>query len=177
MAGSTLTGEMDGFDASPIHGDIDDPPDGWVMKTLFRDWGDTVQATGDGGFETGAIVVKNLEGGGTSQPFDSMLAARYANTAAMASYAFTQLANGTGRYSCGKHFGRNNYRRHGAVQAANMVFDNPGSLVPAQDQDLGIDRMARRSQALTSVLGRVPVLCSMTGHDWAVPLCGTPTGR
>ena len=47
------------------------------MKTLFRDWGDTA-GTGDGGFETGAIVVKNLERG-TSHAFDADLAGRFAN--------------------------------------------------------------------------------------------------
>ena len=42
MGGSTLTGEMDGIDAASV-GDIAcPPPAGWVMKTLFRDWGDTV---------------------------------------------------------------------------------------------------------------------------------------
>ena len=67
---------MDGFDAASA-GDIAPAPDGWVMKTLFRDWGDTA-GSGDGGFETGAIVVKNL-GPGTMHPFDRMLARRYAN--------------------------------------------------------------------------------------------------
>ena len=47
-------------------------PDGWVMKTLFRDWGDTAGDAGDGGFETGAIVAKNL-GEGTPYPFDRKL--------------------------------------------------------------------------------------------------------
>ena len=45
-------------------------------ETLFRDWGDRRTTRSDGGFETGAIVVKILEGG-TSHPFDAMLAARF----------------------------------------------------------------------------------------------------
>ena len=133
--GSTITGATDGFDAGMS--DIAPAPDGWVMKTLFRDWGDTA-GTGDGGFETGAIVVKNLEGGGTSQPFDSMLAARYANTAAMASYAFTVLANGTAGATPAANTSVAIPMAPGAVQAMNMVFDS-GSLVPAQDQDLAIE--------------------------------------
>ena len=48
------------------------------MKTLFRDWGDTAGDPGDGGFETGAIVVKNL-GEGTPHPFDRKLSDRYVN--------------------------------------------------------------------------------------------------
>ena len=72
--GSSITGADDGIDASP---DMAPAPDGWVMKTLFRDWGDTA-GSGDGGFETAAIVVKNL-GPGTSHPFDRMLMNRYAN--------------------------------------------------------------------------------------------------
>ena len=63
--GTTITGAMDAIDPSD---DMASAPDGWVMKTLFRDWGDTA-GDGDGGFETGAIVVKNL-GEGTPYPFD-----------------------------------------------------------------------------------------------------------
>ena len=58
-------------------GDIASAHAGWGMKTLFRDWGDTA-GTGDGGFETGAIVVKNHEGP-TSHPWDAMLAGRFVN--------------------------------------------------------------------------------------------------
>ena len=72
--GSTLTGAMDGIDASP---DMADAPAGWVMKALFRDWGDTA-GTGDGGFETGAIVVKNL-GPAMSHPWDEDLTDRFMN--------------------------------------------------------------------------------------------------
>ena len=82
--GSTLTGATDGIDASP---DMAPAPSGWVMKTLFRDWGDTAGMS-DGGFETGAIVVKNHEGA-TSHPWDAMLAGRFANGGAP--YSFTVL--------------------------------------------------------------------------------------
>ena len=132
--GSTLSGAMT-MDGIPASSDMAPAPDGWGMKTLFRDWGDTA-GTGDGGFETGAIVVKNL-GPGTSQPFDSMLANRYAN--AGASYAFTVLANGMMATAPAVNTSVAITTSPGAVQAANMVFDS-GSLVPAQDQDLGIDR-------------------------------------
>jgi hypothetical protein len=47
------------------------------MKTLFRDWGDTA-GTGDGGFETGAIVVKNHQSP-TPHPWDAALAGRFVN--------------------------------------------------------------------------------------------------
>ena len=72
--GSTLTGARDGFEG----GDIADAPTGWKMTTLFADWGDTV-GTGDGGFETGAIVVKNFEPGGTAKEWDADLAGMFAN--------------------------------------------------------------------------------------------------
>lgn len=71
--GSMITGADDSISG----GDIADAPSGWVMKTLFRDWGDT-QGTGDGGYETGAIVVKNL-GSPTPHPWDAMLAGRFVN--------------------------------------------------------------------------------------------------
>ena len=74
MGGSTLTGATDGIDV----GDIEEPPAGWVIKTLFRDWGDTA-GMGDGGFETGAIVIKNM-GPPTTHPFDAMLAGRFVNS-------------------------------------------------------------------------------------------------
>ena len=75
--GSTLTGAMDGdgIDASP---DMAPAPAGWAMKALFRDWGDTA-GTGDGGYETGAIVVKNL-GMSTSHDWDEDLQERFVNT-------------------------------------------------------------------------------------------------
>ena len=69
-------------------------PDGWGMKTLFRDWGDTGRLTGDGGYETAAIVVKNL-GEGTPHPFDRKLSDKYANDAAKAMFALSILADST----------------------------------------------------------------------------------
>ena len=54
------------------------------MKTLHRDWGDTA-GDGDGGFETGAIVVKNL-GEGTPYPFDRKLSGKYVNPSAQAMF-------------------------------------------------------------------------------------------
>ena len=63
------------------------------MKTLFRDWGDTA-GDGDGGFETGAIVVKNL-GVGTPYPFDRKLSGKYVNDAAKNMFALTIRADGT----------------------------------------------------------------------------------
>ena len=74
MGGATLTGAMDEIDASP---DMAPAPSGWGMETLFRDWGDT-QGTGDGGFETGAIVVENHQGP-TSHLWDANLAGRFVN--------------------------------------------------------------------------------------------------
>ena len=56
-------------------------PTGWDMMTLHRDWGDTAGDSGDGGFETGAIIVNNL-GEGTEHPFDRKLAGKYVNPAA-----------------------------------------------------------------------------------------------
>ena len=73
--GSMLTGKMDEIGASP---DMDMAPAGWVMKALFRDWGDTDMDSGDGGFETGAIVVKNL-GPAMSHPWDDKLTGRFLN--------------------------------------------------------------------------------------------------
>ena len=91
MGGSAITGATDGFDAGMS--DIAPAPDGWGMKTLFRDWGDTA-GTGDGGYETGAIVVKNL-GAGTSQPFDGMLAGLFANGGAPYAFMVDRDADGT----------------------------------------------------------------------------------
>ena len=68
MGGTTITGAMDAINPTD---DMASAPDGWGMKTLFRDWGDTA-GDGDGGYETAAIVVKNL-GEGTAHPFDRML--------------------------------------------------------------------------------------------------------
>ena len=70
--GSMLTG-TDAIDV----GDIEEPSGDWAMKTLFRDWGDTSDDS-DGGFETAAIVVKNI-GTATTHPWDADLAGRFAN--------------------------------------------------------------------------------------------------
>ena len=78
MGGSTLGKDPAGDPADAISGgDIASAPAGWEMKTLFRDWGDTA-GTGDGGFETGAIVVKNI-GSPTPHPWDADLAGRFVN--------------------------------------------------------------------------------------------------
>ena len=74
-SGSMLTGKMDKIGASP---DMAPAPGGWAMKALFRDWGDTDMDSGDGGFETGAIVVKN-HGSATSHPWDDKLTDRFVN--------------------------------------------------------------------------------------------------
>ena len=141
MGGSTITGADDGFDASMS--DIAPAPDGWVMKTLFRDWGDTA-GSGDGGYETGAIVVKNL-GEGTPYPFDRKLSGKYANDAAKAMFALTILADSTppGVTTLGTSVDINSVvanERPAATptQWAAMVFDST-SLVGAQDQDLTVD--------------------------------------
>ena len=84
-----ITGADDAIGASD---DMGSAPAGWVMKTLFRDWGDTA-GDGDGGFETAAIVVKNL-GEGTDYPFDRKLSGKYVNANAKNMFALTVLANG-----------------------------------------------------------------------------------
>ncbi|MCE2476158.1 MAG: hypothetical protein J4F47_11545 [Alphaproteobacteria bacterium] len=136
--GSMLTGADHGFDASMS--DIAPAPDGWVMKTLFRDWGDAAGDAGDGGFETGAIVVENL-GEGMSHPFDRKLSERYVNTAAQDMFALSIRADGTapGVTTLGTSVSINaDGTAAASVQWANMVFDSD-SLVPAQSQDLLID--------------------------------------
>ncbi len=143
MGGTTITGAMDAIDPS---GDMGSAPDGWGMKTLFRDWGDTA-GDGDGGFETGAIVVKNL-GEGTSHPFDRMLAARYVNTAAQSMFRLSIRADGSapGVTTLGTSVDIDSAATPANTQAAQatstqwaaMVFDSD-SLVGAQDQDLRVD--------------------------------------
>ncbi|MDE0050499.1 MAG: hypothetical protein OXO52_11975 [Rhodospirillales bacterium] len=54
-------------------------PAGARAHALFRDWGDT-QGDGDGGYETGAIVVENHEAA-TLHDWDGDLAGRFANAA------------------------------------------------------------------------------------------------
>ena len=99
MGGSTLGDEP----ADAISGgDIASAPAGWEMKTLFRDWGDTA-GTGDGGFETGAIVVKNI-GSPTTHPWDAVLAGRFVNNFSLPGvthagnnpYNFTVRTDGVG---------------------------------------------------------------------------------
>ena len=143
--GTTITGAMDAIDASD---DMAPAPDGWGMKTLFRDWGDTA-GDGDGGFETAAIVVKNL-GEGTPYPFDRKLKDKYVNMAAQNMFALSIRANGDnpGVVTLGTsvHIGVDAYTPAGgtelpaaaSAQWAAMVFDSE-SLVAAQSQDLLID--------------------------------------
>ena len=139
--GSMITGADHGFDASMS--DIASAPDGWVMKTLFADWGDTAVDTGDGGFETGAIVVKNL-GPGTPHPFDRKLSGNYVNVAAQNMFALTLRADGSApgvttlatSVDINSADGVDNTAT--ARQWSEMVFDS-NSLVGAQSQDPNID--------------------------------------
>ena len=164
MDGTTLSGAMmPAGDAFAAHGDDgtrgrnddhqDDEialaPSGWIMKTLFRDWGDTA-GDGDGGFETGAIVIKNL-GPGTSHPFDRDLAERYINETAQNMFALTVRANGGNpgvtTLATSVYIGANAFTPPvggsplpvaDSAQWENMVFGG-GSLVPDQSQDPNID--------------------------------------
>ena len=138
--GTTVTGAMDAIDASD---DMASAPAGWGMKTLFRDWGDTA-GDGDGGFETAAIVVKNL-GEGTPYPFDRKLSGKYVNPAAQNMFALTVRADGTapGVTTLATSVNINDSTNAAtttpdATQWAAMVFDST-SLVPAQDQDRLVD--------------------------------------
>ena len=140
MGGTTISGAMrpDG-DGIPASDDMGMAPDGWAMKTLHRDWGDTA-GDGDGGFETGAIVVKNL-GEGTDYPFDRKLADKYVNTAAQNLFRLSILAGGgaPGVTTLATSVDINMSGTEAtATQWAAMVFDSD-SLVPAQDQDLVVD--------------------------------------
>ena len=112
---------------------------GWDHKVLFRDWGDTA-GSGDGGFETGALVYSNIEAA-TEHPFDRKLANRYVNTAAQNMFRLTIRANGgaPGVTTLATSVSINTEAAPAAsTQWANMVFD-AGSLVPAQDQDLNVN--------------------------------------
>ena len=136
MGGTTITGAMDAIDPSE---DMASAPDGWVMKTLFRDWGDTA-GDGDGGFETGAIVVKNL-GEGTPYPFDRKLSGKYADDVAKTMFALTLRDDGTAPPTPGVPALATSVDINTAAtptQRDAMVFDST-SLVPAQDQDLTVD--------------------------------------
>ncbi len=133
--GSMLTGADHAIDPSD---DMAPAPDGWGMKTLFADWGDTATDPGDGGFETGAIVVKNL-GEGEENPFDADLHDLYVNVAAQRLYDLTVLADGDPPTvtSLATSVDITSTAATSAQWAA-MVFDST-SLVEAQDQDLLID--------------------------------------
>ena len=140
--GTTITGATDAIDPSD---DMAIAPDGWGMKTLFRDWGDTA-GDGDGGFETGAIVVKNIEEGGTPHPFDADLADQYVNMAAQNMFTLSILANGGApgvtTLATSVDIDSTDDAADTAAatptQLAAMVFDST-SLVPAQDQDLNVN--------------------------------------
>ena len=131
----------DRISASP---DMAPAPDGWTMRTLFRDWGDTA-GDNDGGFETGAIVVTDL-GAGTPHPFDRKLSDKYVTANAQRMFELTALANGTATgpstlaTSVRINFADVTDVNNSAdpAQWDNMVFDED-SLVPAQSQDLRID--------------------------------------
>ena len=124
--------------------DMAPAPDGWTMRTLFRDWGDTSDDS-DGGFETGAIVVTNL-GAGTPYPFDRKLADRYVNPEAQEMFALTIRADGSGpnvvSLATSVHINGDNQDADGGLatsaQWAAMEF-HADSLVAAQSQDLRID--------------------------------------
>ncbi len=132
--GSTITGATDGIDPSV---DMAPAPTGWGMKTLFRDWGDTA-GSGDGGFETGAIVVKNLDEG-TPHPFDDMLHDRYVNPTAQNMFDLTIAASGAaGTTSVDIDSTSDATNAALSRQLAAMVFDST-SLVPAQSQDLNVN--------------------------------------
>ena len=148
--GTKITAAMmpdgDGITASD---DMAAAPADWTMHTLFRDWGDTA-GDGDGGFETGSIVVENL-GDGTPHAFDRKLSGRYVNTAAQNMFALAIRANGanpgvttlgTSVYIGADEFtptgGQDALPAAASEQWANMVFDE-GSLVPAQSQDLNVN--------------------------------------
>ena len=146
--GTTLSGAMrpDG-DGIPASDDMAMAPTDWAMKTLHRDWGDTAGDTGDGGYETAAIVVKNL-GPGTPHPFDRDLAGEYVNVAAQALFRLSIRADGTapGVTTLGTSVDIDSAATPTNTQAltatptqwANMVFDE-GSLVPAQSQDTNVN--------------------------------------
>ena len=127
----------------PVRGDRISPssdmaaaPAGWTMRTLFRDWGDTA-GDGDGGFETGAIVVTNL-GGGTPHPFDRKLSGRFEVPAAKPMFALTTSASGATTLASLTTSVDINATTASELQRNAMEFDTT-SLVPAQDQDIEIN--------------------------------------
>ena len=64
----------------------------WDLRALFRDWGDTA-GTGDGGFETGALIAFDFDAP-TMQPFDVNLGARFANGNAQNTFNLVVTATG-----------------------------------------------------------------------------------
>ncbi len=79
--GSTVTAAMVDMDTDNVMLNAETVAQaGWSHKVLFRDWGDTA-GTGDGGFETGALIYANMEAP-TMQPFDDKLADKFANRGA-----------------------------------------------------------------------------------------------
>ncbi len=123
--------------------------DGWTHKVLFRDWGDTA-GTGDGGFETGALVYSDMMDP-VSAPFDRNLAAMFVNAGAQNSFRLHGIASGTVPANPGANTsvvidpsgtytttGLTGLLQAGSAQLLAMRFD-ADSLVGAQDQDLNID--------------------------------------
>ena len=112
-SGSTISAATDEVTENAASVEVED----WDHKVLFRDWGDTA-GTGDGGYETGALIYSNIEDA-TEHPFDRKLADRYVNIGrARACSDLTILANGgapgvttlatsvsinAGRHSGGQH--------------------------------------------------------------------------
>ena len=151
-AGTTISGAMrpDG-DGIALSSDMKKAVEpltdaGWTVESLHRDWGDTA-GDGDGGFETGAIIVNNL-GEGTEHPFDRKLSDRYVNSSARAMFALTIRPDGTApgvttlATSVDINSAADDNVQNGvtatSTQWAAMVFDS-GSLVSAQSQDLNVN--------------------------------------
>ena len=137
--GTTIVGAMrpDG-DGIPASDDMAPAPTGFEMMTLHRDWGDTAGDTGDGGYETGAILVTNL-GEGTAHPFDRDLSGRFAPLVPQFVFDMSIRADGTTDRDTGTSVSINHAGTTASTDMWNsMVFDSD-SLVPAQSQDLLID--------------------------------------
>ena len=164
--GTTITIATDLISASD---DMASALDGWEMRTLFRDWGDTA-GDGDGGFETGAIVVTNL-GEGTSHPFDRKLADRYVNTIAHNMFDLTIRADGSspGVVTLATSVNINDANNAStttpnATQWQAMTFDAT-SLVPAQSQDRRIDSLETFEGEYFGAPGRFQCLGATNGHQ------------
>ena len=142
QGGTTITIATDLIPASD---DMAPAPDGWDMRVLFRDWGDTA-GDGDGGFETGAIVLTDLEEG-TPYPFDRKLHDRYVNEIAQDMFDLSIRADGsqpgvttlaTSVHINGDDPNNTDEGVATSAQWAAMEF-HTDSLVAAQSQDLRID--------------------------------------